>query len=113
MKSTEAMYWLQKTYVEDLFTKKTVKNTGELPMYLIRNHHIPIITPEVFDRVQVELARRNSLKPVSDKNVSKKSRYNSKYALTGLVVCGNCGSKYRSAGRLGRETAKQRLYGDV
>lgn len=86
---------VQKTYVADLFTKKTVKNTGELPMYLIRNHHTPIITPEVFDRVQVELARRNSLKPVSDKNVSKKSRYNSKYALTGLVVCGNCGSKYR------------------
>ncbi len=86
---------VQKTYVVDLFTKKIAKNTGELPMYLIRNHHIPIITPEVYDQVQVECARRNSLKPVSEKTVSKKSRFNSKYALTGLVVCANCGSKYR------------------
>lgn len=86
---------VQKTYVVDLFTKKIAKNTGELPMYLIKNHHIPIINPEVYDRVQVEAARRNSLKPMSEKNASQKSRFNSKYALTGIVVCGNCGSKYR------------------
>ena len=86
---------VQKTYVADLFTKKIAKNTGELPMYLIKNHHIPIINPEVFDRVQVEAARRNSLKPMSERNASQKSRFNSKYALTGLVMCGNCGCKYR------------------
>lgn len=86
---------VQKTYVADLFTKKIAKNTGELPMYLIKNHHIPIINPEVFDRVQVEVARRNSLKPMSERNASQKSRFNSKYALTGIVVCGNCGCKYR------------------
>lgn len=86
---------VQKTYVEDLFTKKIARNKGELPMYLVRNHHVPLINPEVFDRVQVELARRNSLKPVSERTVTKKSRFSSKYALTGIVVCGDCGSKYR------------------
>ena len=86
---------VQKTYVADLFTKKSVKNTGELPMYLVKNHHIPIIEPEIFDRVQVEIARRNSLKSPSEKNISMKSKFSSKYALTGLVVCGECGSKYR------------------
>jgi len=86
---------VQKTYVVDLFEKKSAKNTGELPMYYIKNHHIPIISPEVFDAVQVELARRNSLKASSDKNISMKSKFSSKYALTGLVVCGECGSKYR------------------
>ena len=85
----------QKTYVADLFTKKCVKNTGELPMYLVKNHHVPIIEPEIFDRVQVEIARRNSLKSASDKNISMRSKFSSKYALTGLVVCGECGSKYR------------------
>lgn len=86
---------MQKTYVEDLFTKKAVRNTGELPMYLVKNHHIPIIDPEVFDMVQVEIARRNSLKATSDKTISMKSKYCSKYALTGKVVCGDCGGKYR------------------
>ena len=86
---------VQKTYVADLFTKKSVKNTGELPMYLVKNHHVPIIEPEIFDRVQIEIARRNSLKSSSDKNISMRSKFSSKYALTGLVVCGECGSKYR------------------
>lgn len=86
---------VQKTYVVDLFTKKSARNTGELPMYYIKNHHIPIIEPAVFDMVQVEIARRNSLKATSDKNISMKSKFSSKYALTGLVVCGDCGAKYR------------------
>ena len=86
---------VQKTYVVDLFTKKSARNTGELPMYYIKNHHIPIIEPSVFDMVQVEIARRNSLKSTSDKNISMKSKFSSKYALTGLVVCGDCGAKYR------------------
>ncbi|MCH5197112.1 MAG: recombinase family protein, partial [Oscillospiraceae bacterium] len=32
---------LQKTYITDCITKKTKKNNGELPMYLVRNHHEP------------------------------------------------------------------------
>lgn len=86
---------VQKTYVVDLFTKKSARNTGELPMYYIKNHHIPIIEPAVFDMVQVEIARRNSLQATSDKSISHKSKFSSKYALTGIVVCGDCGGKYR------------------
>ena len=64
-------------------------------MYYIKNHHIPIIEPAVFDMVQVEIARRNSLQATSDKSISHKSKFSSKYALTGIVVCGDCGGKYR------------------
>ena len=86
---------LQKTFIVDIFNKKSQKNTGELPMYLYKNHHIPIINPAVFDKVQVEIARRNSMKSTSDKNATENSRFSSKYALTGLVECGECGGKYR------------------
>ena len=48
---------------------------------------------DTFDRTQIELARRNSLKAVSDKTV--RSKYSGKYALTGRIICGECGSKYR------------------
>ena len=85
---------MQKTYVSDLFTKSIKVNRGELPMYLVRNHHEPIIEPEIFDRVQVEIARRNSLKALTDKGATPNSRH-SKYALTGLIECSECGAKYR------------------
>ena len=32
-------------------------NEGEVPQYYIEHSHVPIITPEEFDKVQTELAR--------------------------------------------------------
>lgn len=86
---------MQKSYVVDLFSKKIAKNNGELPMYLVKNHHKPIISREVWDKVQVVIAKRNNIKSATDMNMMKKGRYSSKYALTGLVICGDCGSQYR------------------
>lgn len=86
---------MQKSYVVDLFSKKVAKNNGELPMYLVKNHHKPIISREVWDKVQVVIAKRNNIKSATDMNMMKKGRYSSKYALTGLVICGDCGSQYR------------------
>ena len=86
---------MQKSYVVDLFSKKIAKNNGELPMYLVKNHHKPIIPREVWDKVQVVIAKRNNIKSATDMNMMKKGRYSSKYALTGLVICGDCGSQYR------------------
>lgn len=86
---------MQKSYVVDLFSKKVAKNNGELPMYLVKNHHKPIISREVWDKVQVVIAKRNNIKSATDMNMMKKGKYSSKYALTGLVICGDCGSQYR------------------
>lgn len=86
---------MQKSYVVDLFSKKVAKNNGELPMYLVKNHHKPIIPREIWDKVQVVIAKRNNIKSATDVNMIKKGKYSSKYALTGLVICGDCGSPYR------------------
>lgn len=43
---------LQKTYVEDFFTGKQVKNAGELQRYLYKNNHEPIVSWEIFERAQ-------------------------------------------------------------
>jgi len=86
---------MQKTYVTDLFNKTSKRNRGELPMYLVKNHHVPIIEPVIFDKVQVEIAKRSSLKALTDKGITPNSRFSSKYALTGLIECGDCGAKYR------------------
>ena len=51
---------LQKTFTVDCITHKVVKNNGERPMYLITDHHTPIIDRDTFNRVQQEIARRCS-----------------------------------------------------
>ena len=55
---------LQKTYIVDCISKKSKKNTGELPMYYVENNHPAIIERAVFDRVQEEVSRRNSKRKV-------------------------------------------------
>ena len=40
---------LQKTFVEDLFSGKQIKNNGKLEKYLIHEHHPAIISRELFE----------------------------------------------------------------
>ena len=87
---------LQKTFIQDCISKKVIKNTGQLPMYLIQNHHEAIIPRDRFDAVQVELARRKTLTSSTKKSApTSMSRYSGKYALSGLLFCGECGTAYR------------------
>ena len=77
---------LQKTYRENHITKKTRKNCGEFPQYKVDNAHDAIIPKEMFDAVQIEIARRadewsNENKP-------------SIGIFTGKLVCENCGRHY-------------------
>lgn len=86
---------LQKTFTSDCITKKVVKNNGERPMYLVTNHHAPIIDRDTFNRVQQELARRSSKRKISDKTTTEQGKYSGKYALSELLICGHCGTPYR------------------
>jgi hypothetical protein len=87
---------LQKTYISDCISKKVIRNTGQLPMYLIQNHHEGIVSRKTFDAVQAEMARRNAGKSPSKKNaVTGLTSYTSKYALSERLVCGECGTLYR------------------
>ena len=86
---------LQKTFTADCITKKVVKNNGERPMYLVTNHHAPIIDRDTFNRVQQELARRSSKRKISDKTTTEQGKYSGKYALSELLICGHCGTPYR------------------
>ena len=87
---------LQKTYITDCITKKSRKNNGELPMYLVKDHHEPIISHDDFNRVQEEMARRSAKRSVADKlTKTEQGKYSAKYALSELLICGECGAHYR------------------
>lgn len=62
----------------------------------MQSNHPAIIPREKFDRVQMELARRGSLKKKKQTGVKTElGKYSSKYALTELLICGKCGTAYR------------------
>ncbi len=65
------------------------RNTGQLPKYIITDHHAPIIDRCVFDAVQAEFARRRAsggraLTPTGGTN-----------ALTHRICCTICGRHYQ------------------
>lgn len=86
---------LQKTVTIDCISKTHKKNTGEAPMYYVHNNHEAIVTREQFNKVQEELLRRNTIVPKNaSKSISAQGRY-SRYALTEIMHCDECGSRYK------------------
>jgi len=83
---------LQKTFTVDFLTKKRVKNEGHVPQYYVENSHEAIIPKELFLQAQEELHRRSNIYTGADKN---KRIYSSKYALSTITFCGDCGDIYR------------------
>ena len=87
---------LGKTYVEDCISKKVRVNAGERPQYYVENNHPAIIDASTFARVQEELARRASKRKVKQTGTTtEQGKYCGKYALTELLICGECGTPYR------------------
>lgn len=52
---------LQKRFCIDFITKKMKDNEGEVPQYYVENSHPAIVTKEMFEQVQQEMARRKAL----------------------------------------------------
>jgi len=83
---------LQKTFTVDFLTKKRVKNEGQVPQYYVENSHVAIMPKELYLQAQGELHRRNNIYTGADNN---KRLYSSKYAMSTITFCGECGDIYR------------------
>ena len=87
---------INKTFVVNYLTKKVKKNNGERPKYYVENSHPAIIDESTFARVQQEIARRSGQQQTERAgNKTVQVKYSSKYALTQLLICGECKSPYR------------------
>lgn len=78
----------QKTITADTLNKVRKINKGQEDQYYIKNSHPAIIDRATFDAVATEIKRRRILQE------SGKKIYGSKYALSDLCKCGECGSKF-------------------
>ena len=75
---------LQKSFTVDFLTKKKKANEGEVPMYYVEDSHPAIIESEIWDFVQVEMARRQGLGKA----------YSGKSTLSTKLICEDCGGFY-------------------
>lgn len=91
---------LQKTFRTDCISKKQKVNRGELPKYLVSDNHPAIIPREKYNLVQMEIARRGSEHKKSSITITEQGKYSGKYALSELLICGECGSHYRRRQKL-------------
>lgn len=86
---------LQKKYVVDHLSKKEKRNHGELPKYYAEGTHPAIISPETFRRVQEQLEQnrvKNGIQQIAPAH----------NLFTGMLVCGQCGKKYKRKTNHGR-----------
>lgn len=72
---------IQKTFTPYFRTKKTVKNTGQVPSCFVEQSHPAIIDPATFEMVQNEIARRKQ----------DGGRYSGVSIFAGKIKCGECG----------------------
>ncbi len=82
-------------YCGDLVQKKTVTvdylshekkyNRGEEALIVLRDHHMPIVERELFERTQEILS--------SHKGEKRSGRESRRYPFSGKVVCGVCGAR--------------------
>ena len=93
----------QKYYSKDFITKKQVKNLGELPQYLIEDHHPAIVEPKIYEAVQQEFEHRK-------RGVKTTKKHPNQDAFFKMFYCGKCGSLMSHYSILKRSKEKQTVY---
>ena len=79
----------QKTYTDSSFRRHN--NHGEVDSFYAEDHHEPIISREVFDKVQLILQKH-----IEEHNIEKEiGKYQKKYPFSGKIICGECGGKFK------------------
>ena len=83
---------LQKIYRKDHLGKKKCLNKGEVESFYIEDNHPPIISGDMWEEAQRQIA----LHAAGKGNVAgKNAAYTNRYPLTGMLLCGKCGAPLR------------------
>ncbi len=77
----------KKTYTPDFLSHERKVNLGQEEFVIIRNHHEPIISRELFE----EANRILDAKSISPEG---KAKYSGRYPFSGKIKCGRCGASY-------------------
>lgn len=85
-------FHLQKYYTPENKRNQTRKNTGEVQSYYISENHEPIVSPEIWERVQEVREKRKRDRNIGQDNTKK---FQNRYPLSGMLICPYCGKTLR------------------
>lgn len=77
----------KKTYTPDYLSHAKKYNKGAEEFVILRNHHEPIISRELFEKANCLLKEKAAFS-------GNKSRYSARHPLSGKIKCGCCGANY-------------------
>lgn len=77
-----------KTFTIDPISHKRLSNLGEVDKHYLKGHHEPIISKELFDRVQEIRTKRAGNRETGRRN----NNYSKKYPFSSKLYCSFCGS---------------------
>ena len=93
----------KKSYTPDYLTHQKRKNTGQVPLITIRNHHEPIVSREIWNMAQSRLAANN-------KHNNTCAGRSNRYLFSGKIRCGVCGSVFVSRLKCRKDGTKVRRW---
>ena len=91
----------KKTITPDYLTHAKKYNRGEEELIVIRDHHEPIISRELWDLVQEEIRKRHRTKGSSDK-------HSNRYVFSGKIICAECGARFISRKKVRKDGSSYR-----
>lgn len=92
-----------KTYTPDYLTHKKKYNKGESEFFIVKDHHEPIVSKEIFDKANEILDSR----ALSQEG---KAKHSNRYAFSGKIKCGVCGSSYVSRFKTRKDGTKYKAW---
>ena len=77
----------KKTYTPDFLSHEKKYNRGEEEFVIIKDHHEPIISRELFDKA-------NRILDAKSLSQEGKAKHSNRYPFSGKIKCGRCGASY-------------------
>lgn len=93
----------KKTFTPDYLTHSKKYNHGEEELVILRNHHEPIISRELWEKAQAELDRRSPSDAI-------KSKHSNRYPLSGKICCAACGSHFVSRTKKRKDGSRHKAW---
>lgn len=82
---------MMKTYKTDVLSRTRIKNEGQVEQYYAENTHPAIITKDIFQKAQEEMARRHKIRM---DHPNHRGMVAVKYPFSQKIRCGCCGAQY-------------------
>lgn len=93
----------KKTITPDYLTHQKKYNRGEEEFVFLKDHHEPIVSRELWEEAQREIARR-------DLDGGSGAGHGSRYPLSGKIKCGQCGKSFVSKNRRRKDGSRYRAW---